>query len=461
MSISKYGKAIVPWIVAIAAFMEALDITIITTAIPKMAEGFDINPINLKLALTSYLLSIALFIPISGWVADKWGTQRAFIFALAIFTVSSVACGMSQNLSQLVIARILQGMGGAFMMPVGRLILLRTFEKSELIRAMNYVAIPGLVGPLLGPFLGGFITTYYSWPWIFYVNVPIGILGIIVSIAYIKNYKITELRRFDTTGFLLFGISLAAILFAFESVGSPVIPTYVIVLISLGASLGFFLFYQHYRKTPNPVLNLKLFSIRTFFVAAAGNLWIRLGISSVIFLLPLLLQIGYGLSPMVSGSLTCIGAFGMIISKTLNKFIFRRLNFRKTLIFSSVFTGLAIMSFAFISKINIPFIVFLVFINGLITSLQYTAMNVLYYVDLETAEMGSGTSISGALQQLSVGLGITVSTLVLQFFIGWNQPIALNDPWPFRYAFLVMGAIAVSSVLIFLKLKPADGQSVR
>ena len=292
MSISKYGKAIVPWIVAIAAFMEALDITIITTAIPTMAHDFNINPINLKLALTSYLISIALFIPISGWVADKWGTQRAFIFALTVFTASSVACGMSRNLSELVIARILQGMGGAFMLPVGRLILLRTFDKSELIRAMNYVAIPGLLGPLLGPFLGGFITTYYSWPWIFYVNVPIGILGIIVSIAYIRNYKITSLRRFDMTGFWLFGISLAAIFFAFESVGSPLIPTYVIVLISLGASLGFFLFYRHYQKTPNTVINLKLFSIRTFFVAGAGNLWIRLGISSVIFLLPHSFKLG-------------------------------------------------------------------------------------------------------------------------------------------------------------------------
>jgi EmrB/QacA subfamily drug resistance transporter len=406
-------------------------------------------------------LSIALFIPISGWVADRWGTQRAFIFALSIFTVSSVASGMAQNLSELVIARIFQGMGGAFMTPVGRLILLRTFDKSELIRAMNFVAMPALLGPLLGPFLGGFITTYYSWPWIFYVNVPIGILGIITALAYIKNCKVTSPRRFDMTGFLLFGISLAGFCFAFESVGSPLIPTHVIVLISLCSLLGFLFFYRHYQKTSNPVLNLKLFSKRTFFVAAAGNVWIRLGISSVIFLLPLLFQIGYGVSPLESGLLTCVGALGMITSKSINKLILRRFDFRKMLTFTSVFTGLTIMSFSLISKINIPLIVFLVFINGLVTSLQYTGMNVLYYVDLDNAEMSSGTSISGTLQQLSVGLGITVSTVVLQFFIGGGHKLALNNPFPFRLAFLVMGLISLLSVLIFLKLKPADGQAVR
>ncbi len=218
MSESVYNKAIIPWIVAIALFMETLDITIITTAIPVMALSLKVDPINLKLALTSYLLSIALFIPISGWVADKWGTQRTFILALLIFTVSSMMCGRAGSLSELVIGRIFQGVGGAFMMPVGRLILLRTFTKSELIRALNFVAVPALLGPLLGPFLGGFITTYYSWPWIFYVNVPMGLIGIVTTFCCIKNYKVVPLRRFDMMGFLLFGSSLAAIAFAIEAI---------------------------------------------------------------------------------------------------------------------------------------------------------------------------------------------------------------------------------------------------
>jgi hypothetical protein len=291
--------------------------------------------------------------------------------------------------------------------------------------------------------------------------VPIGLLGIITALFYIKNYKIEPLRRFDMTGFLLFGISLAGIFFAFESIGSPLIPTYVIVLISLCASLGFFLFYRHYKKTRNHVLNLKLFSIRTFSIAALGNLWIRLGISSVLFLLPLFFQMGYGLSPLDSGLLTCVGAIGMILSKSINKLILRRLDFRKMLSLTSILTGMIIMSFSLISKIDVPLLVSLIFVYGLIISLQYTGMNVLYYVDLNQAEMSSATSISSTLQQLSMGIGITVSTLVLQCFIGWGRTLALNNPVPFRWAFLVMGAIAALSVLIFSKLKPTDGLAVR
>jgi EmrB/QacA subfamily drug resistance transporter len=460
MKLKQKGKSIIPWIVAIAAFMETLDATIITTAIPKMALGFGINPIYLKLALTSYLLSIALFIPISGWVADKWGSQRAFIFALGVFTVSSIACGAARNLSELVIARIFQGMGGAFMMPVGRLILLRTFDKSEMIRAMNFMAMPALLGPLVGPFLGGFITTYYSWPWIFYVNIPVGILGIICALVYIKNYK-TEAPSFDMIGFLLFGLSLAGIFFAIESVGTPFIPTYMIVLVICCGLLGFFLFYRHYQKTRTHVFNLRLFSKRVFSIAALGNVWIRLGMSSTLFLLPLLLQIGYGVSPLKSGLLTCVGALGMFFAKSINLLVLRRFDFRRMLTFTAVFTGMAILSFSFISNVNIPLIVFLVFINGVVTSLQYTGMNVLYYVELDQSEMSGATSISGTLQQLSTGLGITVSTLVLQCFIGWGHTLAVNQPVPFRLAFIVMGAISASSVLIFSKLKPTDGQAVR
>jgi hypothetical protein len=262
-------------------------------------------------------------------------------------------------------------------------------------------------------------------------------------------------------GFLLFGISLAGIFFAIESVGTSFVPTSVIALVVCCGLLGFLLFYRHYRKTRTHVFNLKLFSIRIFSVAAFGNIWIRLGIGSVLFLLPLLLQLGYGVSPLKSGLLTCVGALGMFFSRSINRRVLRRFDFRKVLTFTSVFTGLTILSFSFISKVNIPLIVFLVFINGAVTSLQYAGMNILYYADLDQSDMSSATSISGTLQQLSMGLGITATTLVLQCFIGWGHPLALNHPLPFRLAFIVMGLISASSVLIFLRLKPKDGQSVR
>lgn len=454
------AKKVIPWIIATALFMETLDITIIGTAIPDMALSFGVDPVQLKLALTSYLLSLALFIPISGWVADRWGTQKTFIFALSIFTLSSIGCGMAQSLSELVISRILQGVGGSFMMPVGRLIMLRTFHKSELVRATNFMTTPPLIGPLLGPVIGGFITTYYSWPWIFYVNVPIGLLGVFTALRYMKNTKSQLLRPFDAIGFLLFGSSLAGLFFVFEAVDTVAVSRLLRILVFVGSVLGFLIFYGHYRKTKYPVLNLKLFSLRTFLVAAVGNLWSRLGMSGLSFLLPLFFQIGYGVSPFHSGLLTCGWAVGMISMKFMNRSILHRWGFRKILATTSLLTGVTISSFSLITKIDAAFIVSLVFINGVIASLQFLGMNLLYYVDVPEVEMSHATSISSTLQQLSMGLGITLSALVLQFFVGWDHQLVFNDPIPFRYAFLVMGCIVCSSAFIFLRLKSSDGQEM-
>lgn len=454
------AKKMILWIIAIALFMEALDITIINTAIPKMADSLLVDPLNLKFALTSYLLSLALFIPVSGWVADKWGTQRTFIFALAVFTLSSIACGRSMTLSELVIARVFQGLGGAFMMPVGRLIILRTFLKSERIRTMNFIAMPALFGPLLGPFLGGFITSYYSWPWIFYVNVPIGLLGILFALRYIENSKSESLRSLDKKGFVLFGLSLAGIFFSFEAISLPFINTSVLVFISLCSALGFLLFYRHYKKTPEPVLNFKLFSIRTFCIAGMGNVWIRVGTSGITFILPLLFQLGYGTSPLKSGLLTCGMALGAISGRSINRALLRRWGFRKMLTITSLLMGICILSFSLVGELNIPLIVSLVFVSGMVASLQFSVSSVLSYADVNQEEMSHATSISSTLQQLSASVGITLSVLILQLFIGWRHPLVANHPAPFRYTFLVMGVLVSLSAFLFLKLKPTDGEGL-
>ena len=451
---------IIPWIIAIAMFMEFLDVSILTTAIPSMADTFKINPIDLKFALTSYLLSLALFIPISGFVADRFGTQRTFIAALFLFTLSSIGCGSAHSLSELVIARILQGVGGAFMLPVGQLIVTRAFPKSEIIRVRTFISMPGLFGPLLGPLIGGFITTYYTWPWIFYINVPVGILGILFSLRYIKNYTQEAKAPFDWIGFVLFGFSLAGAFFVIESIHQPFIPTTLIVLISIAVLLGFFLFHQHYKKKTDPVLKLKLFLKRTFSVAALGNFLTRPGVSSVFFLFPLLLQIGYGLSPFAAGLLICSRPLGMLATKTLSRHLLHRFGFRSLLIVSSFLSALSILSFAFIREVNIPLIFTLGLINGIIISPLFTALTNLYFADTTPSEASQTTSISSTILQFSTGLGVTLCALVLEFFNGWNRPLALDNPIPFQWTFVIVGAMALLSVPVFFKLKPSDGRGM-
>ncbi len=454
------ASKIIPWIIAIGMFMEFLDVSIITTAIPSMAESFKINPIDLKFALTSYLLSLALFIPISGFVADRWGTQRTFIAALFLFTLSSVGCGSAHSLSELVIARILQGMGGAFMMPVGQLIVMRAFPKSDIVRVRTFISMPGLFGPLLGPVIGGFITTYYTWPWIFYINVPVGILGILFSLRYIKNYTHEAKAPFDWIGFLLFGFSLAGSFFVIESIHQPFIPNFVVVLFALASAIGFYCYFQHYKKKENPVLRLKLFLKRTFSVAALGNFLTRPGVSSVFFLFPLLLQIGYGLSPLVSGLLICSRPLGMLMTKTIGRHLLHRLGFRTLLITSSLLSALSIFSFALIEKVDITLIITLGILNGMIISPLFTGLSNLYYADITTPDASQTTSISSTIQQFSTGLGVTFCALILEFFNGWNKPLKLDDPIPFQWTFVIVGALALLSVPIFFKLKPSDGRGM-
>jgi EmrB/QacA subfamily drug resistance transporter len=454
------NKKIILWVVGIALFMESLDVTIITTAIPKMALSFAVDPVSLKMALTSYLLGIAFFLPISGWVADRWGTQRVFIFALLIFTLSSVGCGLSRNLTELVIARILQGMGGAFMMPVGNLIILRTYLKSELEHAMNFVLTPLLFGPLLGPLVGGFITTYFSWPWVFFVNVPMGCLGILAAQRFIKNSKSETLRIFDTVGFILFGLTLAGAYFAFETIGEEAIPTSIVVLVSIFALAGLLLFCRHYRKTRVPVLNLNLFGIRTFSFAVLGSSWARLSMGSVPFLMPLFFQIGYGLSPFHSGLLTGSWTLGVFCVKPFNKAILRRFGFKKLLIVLSVLTGISVALFSPISDLNIPLILLLNFFYGAVGSMQFFNLSILSYADVPSEIMSDATSMTGTLLQLTIGFGIAIGAVILRFLIGGNHQLVAGNSLSFRFTFLVLGALSALSVLVYLWLKPDDGQAV-
>ncbi|MBY0529728.1 MAG: MFS transporter [Rhabdochlamydiaceae bacterium] len=453
-------KKIILWVVGIALFMESLDVTILTTAIPKMAMSFSVDPVSLKMALTSYLLGIAFFLPISGWVADKWGTQKTFICALSLFTLSSIGCGLSRNLTELVIARIFQGMGGAFMMPVGNLIILRAYPKSELEHAMNFVLTPLLFGPLLGPLVGGFITTYYSWPWVFFVNVPMGCLGIVAARRFIQNYKHETLRPFDTLGFILFGFTLAAAYVAFEMIGEKGVPSSVILCAGLLFLGGLILFYRHYRKTPFAVLSFNLFGIRTFSFAVSAAAWTRLCVGSVPFLMPLFFQIGYGLSPLHSGLLTGSWTLGVFCVKPVNKMILRRFGFKRLLIALSLLTGLSIVLFSLISDVNILLILLLNFFYGIAGSMHFFNLSILSYADVPPENMGDATSMTGTLLQLTIGFAIAIGALVLRVLIGGNQELQSGNTHSFRMTFLILGALSTLSSLIYIWLKPEDGKAV-
>ncbi len=453
MSNNPTAQRIIPWIIAVPLFMEALDITILATAIPKMAESLHTPPLDLRFALTSYLLSLALLIPISGWVADKWGTRNVFFGALLLFTLSSVGCGSATSLSELVIMRLLQGVGGAFMMPVGRLILLRTFPKEELVRAMSFVVIPAAMGPMIGPTVGGFITTYFSWPWIFFINIPFGCVGAFLARRYIPNHRNAAVRPFDTIGFCLFGGSLTGLAFSLETLHSSLVPAELRYLVFAGALLTAVLFWWHYRNTHHSVLNARLFHLPTFRIASLGNLLARLGMSSPAFLLPLFLQIGIGLSPLESGLLLAAGPLGLIGTKTFISRLLKAVGYRTLLCYSSLLSGLAIASFSLIHAVHPLCIALLIGINGFISSAQYSAMNTLYYLEVPDAEMGDATSIASTLQQLSLGLGIAAGAVILQAFSGWHEtPVSLDVP-PFSYTFLVLGLCTLLSSGIFLQLQ--------
>ncbi len=449
---------IIPWIVAISLFMETLDTTIIVTAIPKIADSFGVPPLDIRFALTSYLLSLALFIPLTGWVVDKWGTQRTFLFALALFTLSSVGCGKATDLTEFVIGRVFQGIAGALMMPVGRLIVLRAFPKTELVRVMNFITTPALLGPILGPLVGGMITHYYSWPWIFYLNVPVGILGIACILRYMRNETMPNPHPFDWTGFFLLGGSLLTISFSFESISIPFIPPFLSLLIALLAILGFFALRRHYGKTSHPILHFELFKLRTFSLAAMSNILVRLGTSSAYFLLPLFFQIGYGVTPIQSGLLTSCLPLGMIFSKLTVKKVLHKWGLKKLFLLTSPATGGIIACYSLVDRIDIPLILALTLAHGLMIAAQSTASTTLFFTDVEQRGMSAATTITSMIQQLIAGVGITLGTLLLQLFAGWHHPIGYGDSAAFRPTFIVMGLISACSLFVFLKLRHSDGQ---
>ncbi len=449
---------LIPIVVACSFFMEQLDSTIITTAIPAMAKSLGVEPVRLSLAITSYILSLAVFIPISGWFADRFGSRRVFCAAIIVFTIGSALSGFAPSLPFLVVTRVLQGMGGAMLSPVGRLILLRSFPKEELARAMAYVAMPALIGPTVGPVLGGFITTYFNWRWIFYVNIPVGLIGIALALRYTEDFRASAPSRFDLRGFIIVGIGLATLQFGFENIGRHVLPptaiaaSFVVAFVTLG------LFGWHVRGHPNPVLDLGLFRIRTFRIGTLAGGICRTGMNSVPFLLPLLFQLGFGLSPLHSGLLTFASAIGSITVRPMSSTLLRWLGFRRLMFSNAIIAALVMAGFTLLRP-ETPHWMILGYIMmfGVVRTTQFNTSNMLAYSEIPPSRLSRSTSLGSAMQQLTLGFGVSISAALLDTVMPREGVPTLHD---FHIVFLVMALIPLLASPGFLPLAETDGIEV-
>jgi EmrB/QacA subfamily drug resistance transporter len=456
------SKRLLPWLVAVAFFMESLDTTILNTAVPAISAALHVAPLSMKSVLASYTLSLAVFIPISGWMADRFGTRRVFASAIGLFTLGSFLCGISNNIHLLVACRILQGCGGAMMVPVGRLTLVRTFAKSELIRAMSFVAIPGLIGPMLGPVAGGLIVGYLHWRFIFFVNIPIGIFGLLMVYMHLPDYREEDIHPLDIVGLILFGSGVALLSYVLEIFGEHTLSVREILgllTISLALIAGYLL---HAKRIAYPLLQLNLFRIRTFNAAVSGSFFTRLGIGGVPFLLPLLYQVGLGFTAIESGLLIMPQAIAAMSTKFLMPKILARVGFRGVLISNTVVLGVLLLLFATIG-LGTPvwLIVLQAFCYGTFSSLQYTSMNTLAYADVSEEQTSNASSIASTTQQMSISFGVAAAGLATSFFIPAGVHTSQREMiHGVHLALLVLGGFTILSTTVFSRLKSGDGSSV-
>jgi EmrB/QacA subfamily drug resistance transporter len=445
----------VPLIVACGLFMENLDSTVLGTALPAMAKSLDVNPLWLNLAITAYLFSLAIFIPVSGWVADKFGARDVFRAAIAVFVTGSVLCGLSSSIVALVCARVLQGIGGAMMVPVGRLVVLRLVPHADLVRAMTYLTVPAMIGPVIGPPLGGLITTYSSWRLIFWINVPIGILGIYLVSRFVPDAREHDVLPIDIRGFLLSGIGLIGLVVGFESLGRGLFPTGVVAASLIVGLAGIALYMRHARHVSNPILDLALLGLPTFRAAIAGGSLFRIGIGALPFLLPLLLQVGFGLNPLQSGLLTFASAAGALMMKLAANPLLARFGFKRVLIGTTLIGAASIAMCATFTPSTSEIVILLVLLaGGFFRSLQFTSVNVIAYAEVEPRQLSHATSFASTAQQLSISMGVAVAALILHLTAAAKATgdLAAGDFIP---AFLVVAAVSASAALVYASL-PAD-----
>jgi EmrB/QacA subfamily drug resistance transporter len=462
MTDTSAAKTWLPWVVATALFMEQLDATIVNTAIPSIAATLQVTPLSLKSVVTSYIISLAVGIPVSGWMADRFGTRKVFGIAIAVFTLASVLCGLAQNVPMMVAARMLQGLGGAMMMPVGRLAIIRTFPKSELLAAMNFVIIPALIGPLLGPTVGGLMVHWLSWRAIFFVNVPVGLLALYLVYRHMPDYRGDNPRPLDVVGLILFSSGTAILSWLLEIFGEHSLdPTTVVLMFVLSVSLiGAYVW--HASGAEFPLLRLTLLKVRTFRIAVGGGFITRLGVGGLPFLLPLLYQLGLGMPAWQSGLLMMPAAAAAMCMKLVAPKILARFGYRQVLVVNTIFIGLTIGLFSLVDA-GTPLIaiVGIGLMQGFCNSMQFSSMNTLAYADIEPRDSSQASTLSSSFQQLSMSFGLATGSIVTAWFLGrvsqTNQVLVTTA---IHHAFLTLAVVTVVSAALFARLRREDGESI-
>ncbi len=443
---------LIPAIVGSALFMQTLDATIIANALPTMAKSFGEDPLRLNLAISAYFLSTAVFLPLSGWTADKYGSRRVLSGAIALFALSSLMCGLAQNLYQLIGARVLQGMAGATMAPVGRLVLLKTVPKSELMRATAVLTMPALLGPIIGPVVGGAIVTFANWRWIFFINIPMGVLGVALVSAFIPDIREAVVGRLDVRGFVLIAFGLAGLMFGFENAGSGALPQSWVALLAGGGGICLVAYYFHSRNKENAIVDLRLLNIVTFRAALIGGGFTRLVLGANPFLLAILLQVVFGMTAFAAGLMTFTAAAGALFMKTTAPPIIRRFGFRHVLLFNTVVTALVLMCYAlFTATTPYAIVVLVLFSAGFFRSLHFTALGAMAFADVDQSQMSGASSLSSMGQQLSQAIGVALAAFVLYVTQRMNNSahITAHDVAP---VFIVIGLVSLISLFFFVRL---------
>ena len=451
---------ILPLVIASALFLENMDSSVLATSLPAIAMDLGIDPIILKLAFTSYLLSLAVFIPVSGWMAERFGSLLVFRTAIAVFTLASLACAFSQSLFGFITARFVQGMGGAMMVPVGRFVLLRAIPKSNLVQALSYLTLPALIGPVIGPLIGGFLTTYLYWRWIFFINIPMGFVGMILATLYVPNIKSETPTPLDGMGFILSGIGLSSLVFGLTILGREVLPPAFAPLLIVSGLVFLLLYVRHAGRVPHPILKLSLLKLPTFRTSVVGGFLFRAGIGSNPFLLPLMLQIGFGLSAFQSGSLTFASSAGALLMKFTAPRILKRFGFRQILLVNGAISAAFFGMIAFFTNTTPHMVILLLLLaGGFFRSLQFTCLNAIAYAEVQSEDLSRASSFASVVQQISGSIGVAFAAIILESLQALRGDTSL-DVTDFRIAFALVAVLVASSIIFHRALDPKAGADV-